>query len=35
MAIRNAGESTDMKLIILKKLIGKRTVKCLEGLHYA
>ena len=35
MAIRNAGESTDMKVITLNKLFGKRTVKCLEIPHYA
>ncbi len=27
MAIRNAGESADMKVITLNKLFGKRTVK--------
>jgi len=35
MAIRNAGESTDMKVITLNKLFGRRTVKCLEIPHYA
>ena len=35
MAIRNAGESASMKLITLNKLIGRRTVKCLEIPHYA
>lgn len=35
MAIRNAGESADMKAITLNKLFGKRTVKCLENPHYA
>ena len=35
MAIRNAGESADMKVIILIKFFGKRTVKCLEIPHYA
>jgi hypothetical protein len=35
MAIRNAGESADMKVITLNKLFGKRTVKCLEIPHYA
>jgi hypothetical protein len=35
LAIRNAGESADMKAIILNKLFGKRTVKCLEIPHYA
>ena len=35
MAIRNAGESADMKVITLNKLIGRRTVKCLEIPHYA
>lgn len=35
MAIRNAGESADMKAITLNKLIAKRKVKCLENLHCA
>ncbi len=35
MAIRNAGESADMKLITLNKLYGRRIVKCLEIPHYA
>lgn len=35
MAIRNAGESADMKVITLNKIFGKRTVKCLEIPHYA
>ena len=35
MAIRNAGESADMKVSTLNKLYGKRTVKCLEIPHYA
>ena len=35
MAIRNAGESADMKVITLNKLTAKRTVKCLEIPHYA
>ncbi len=35
MAICNAGESVDMKVITINKLIGKRTVKCLEIPHYA
>jgi hypothetical protein len=35
MAIRNAGESADMKVIKLNKLFGRRTVKCLEIPHYA
>jgi hypothetical protein len=35
MAMRNAGESADMKVITLNKLFGKRTVKCLEIPHYA
>ena len=35
MAIRNAGESADMKVITLNKLSAKRTVKCLEIPHYA
>lgn len=35
MAIRNAGESTDMKVITLNKLTAQRKVKCLEIRHYA
>ena len=35
MAIRNAGESADMKVITLNKLTAKRKVKCLEVPHYA
>jgi hypothetical protein len=35
MAIRNAGESADMKVIAINKLYGRRTVKCLEIPHYA
>ena len=35
MAIRNAGESADMKAITLNKLTAKRKVKCLEIPHYA
>lgn len=35
MAIRNAGESADMKAITLYKLTAKRKVKCLEIPHYA
>jgi hypothetical protein len=35
LAIRNAGESADMKSFTLNKLFGKRTVKCLEIPHYA
>ncbi len=35
LAIRNAGESADIKLITLNKLYGRRTVKCLETPHYA
>ncbi len=35
LAIRNAGESTDMKVIKLNKLTAKRKVKCLEVPHYA
>ena len=35
MAIRNAGESADMKVIKLNKLTAKRKVKCLEIPHYA
>jgi len=34
-AIRNAGESADMKVITLNKLTAKRKVKCLEIPHYA
>ena len=35
MAIRNAGESIDLKVITLNKLSAKRKVKCLENPHYA
>lgn len=35
MAIRNAGESADLKVITLNKLSAKRKVKCLEIPHYA
>jgi len=35
MAIRNAGESADMKVITLNKLFNKRTVMCVEIPHYA
>jgi hypothetical protein len=35
MAIRNAGESAEMKVITLNKLTAKRKVKCLENPHYA
>lgn len=35
MAIRNAGESTGMKVITLNKLTAKRKVKNLEIPHYA
>lgn len=35
MAIRNAGESTDMKVITLNKLTAKQKVKCLEIPHYS
>jgi len=35
MAIRNAGESANMKVITLNKLFGKRKVKYLEIPHYA
>lgn len=35
LAIRNAGESADMKVITLNKLTGKRKVKYLEIPHYA
>lgn len=34
MIIRNASESTDMKVIISHKLKAKRKVKCLEILQY-
>ena len=34
-AIRNAGESADIKVITLNKLYGWRTVRCLEIPHYA
>ena len=33
--IRNAGLSANLKVKKLNKLIGKRTVKCLENPHYA
>ena len=35
MAIRNAGESADMKVITLNKLTAKRKVKCFNIPHYA
>ena len=35
MAIRNAGESAEMKVITLNKLTAKRKVKCLGIPHYA
>jgi hypothetical protein len=35
MAILNAGESADMKVITLNKLFGGQTVKCLKIPHYA
>ena len=35
MAIRNAGESADMKVITLNKLTTKLKVKCLEIPHCA
>ena len=35
MAIRNAGERAEIKVITLNKLFGKRTVMCLENPHYA
>jgi hypothetical protein len=35
MAIRNAGDSADMKVITLNKLTAKRKEKCLEIPHYA
>ena len=35
LAIRNAGESADMKVITPNKLTAKLKVKCLEIPHYA
>ena len=35
LAIRNAGESADMKVITSNKLTTNRKVKCLEIPHYA
>jgi len=35
LAIRNAGESAELKVITLNKLTAKRKVKCLEIPHYA
>lgn len=35
MAIRNAGESADMKEITLNKLFGRQIVKCQDIPHYA
>ena len=35
LAIRNVGESADMKAIILNKLTAKRKVKCYLIPHYA
>jgi hypothetical protein len=35
MAICNAGESADIKVITLNILTAKRKVKCLENPHYA
>lgn len=35
MAIRNAGEGAEMKVITLNKQTAKRKVKCLENPHYA
>lgn len=35
MAIRNAGESAEIKAITINKHFDKRTVKCLEIPHYA
>ena len=35
MAIRNAGESADMKVITSNKLFGRLTVKCPENPHYS
>lgn len=34
-AIRNAGVSTEMKVITINKLTAKRKVKCPEIPHYA
>lgn len=34
-AIRNAGESAVMKVILIKKIFGERTVKCNKNPHYA
>ena len=33
-AIRNAGESADVKVITLNKLFAKRTMKCFENPQY-
>jgi hypothetical protein len=35
MAIRNAGFGAKLKVKTFNKLIGNRTVKCLEFPHYA
>ncbi len=35
MAIRNAGERANMKVITLNKLTAIRKVKCLKIPHYA
>jgi hypothetical protein len=35
MAIRNAGESADMKVITLNELYGRRIVKCFLIPHCA
>jgi hypothetical protein len=35
MAIRNAGESANMRVITLNRLTANRKVKCLEIPHYA
>lgn len=35
LAIRNADESADMKVITLNKLTANRKVKCLKIPHYA
>jgi len=35
MAIRNAGENANAKVITLNKRTAKRKVKCLEIPHYA
>ena len=35
LAIRNAGESANVKANSLNKYFGKPTVECLENPHYA